>query len=170
MKNKKVIVGLGLLAVGAIGYFALKNKKRNDDVAEAESLIIDKSDVSESDINYLSSEGVGGVYVKKYLTYLKNNPTDEKNFLQNKQIFTLFDNVNIRNEAWINPSTKVGVIKEMSSYLGRVTGQSLDENGELFFRITPSKSNPKFKKSFNWGKGINPYIRYVKASAVFAYI
>jgi len=171
MDNKKVFIGLGLLAVGTIGYFALKNKKIKNDVANAESLVIDDSDISESDINYLSSNGIKPVSIKKYLTYLKNNPSNMNSKLYNdKQIFSLFDNLNIRDEAWVNPSTKIGVVSKKYTYLGRIKGLALDENKELFFKLTPPTSNYNIKDSFNWGSGTNPFIRYVKASAVFANI
>lgn len=170
MKNKKILIGLGILSAGIIGFFAYKNKKRLNDVSNAENLVIDDSEVSESDINYLSSNGVvNGINVKKYLTYLKNNPTDNKGFLNNRQIFSLFDNLNVRSNASFEDSTKVGVVPKKYTYLGRVSGETLDENGELWFRLTPLISNPKLKNSFKWGNGkFNPFIRYVKASAVFA--
>jgi hypothetical protein len=169
MKDKKVIIGIGLLAVGTIGYFVLKNKKTKKDIAEAESLVIDDSDVSEADINYLSSNGSSPVNVKKYLTYLKNNPTDSRRILLNRRIFSLIDNLNIRNDQFVDASTRVGVVPKKFTYLGRIGGLGLDENKELWFRIYPASSNLKLKDSFNWGIGkFNPFIRYVKASAVVA--
>jgi hypothetical protein len=170
MKNKKIYIGLGLLSAGILGYFAFKNQKRKQDVSNAESLTIDESDVDKSDINYLSSNGSKSVSVKKYLQYLKVTPSAEKHNqkLMNKQIFSLFDNLNIRNDTSLDSLSKIGVVSKKHTYLGRISGLAEDEIGDLWFVILPNESNFKIKNSFNWGKGINPYRRYVKATAVFA--
>lgn len=170
MKNKNVLIGSGLIILATVSYFYFKNKKRNDDVANAEKLIVDDSDVSESDISYLSSNGQNSVNIKKYLIYLKNNPTDSKRIFFDKQVFSLIDNLNVRNETVIEPSSLTGVVKNKYTYLGRISGTTLDENKELWFRLTPAKSNPKLKNIFNWGGRFNPFFRYVKATAVFAKI
>lgn len=170
MEKKKVFIGLGLLAVGTIGYFAFKNKKRKDDVANAESLVIDDSDISESDINYLSSNGTNPISIKKYLNYIKTTPSavqHNKNLI-NRKVYSLFDNLNIRNEQTLENISKVGIVPKKHTYLGRISELQEDMEGDLWFVILAPDSNYKIKKSFNWGKGINPYRRYVKATAVFA--
>lgn len=172
MKNKKILIG-SLIALGAIvSYFVVKNIKRSKDLKEAESVSFDDSDLTNEDINYESADGSGKrlISIKKYLNFLKTTPSsDRKNeILLNRRIYSLFNNLNLRNEPSLYNETKVGVLPNKYTYLGRVSNLALDEIGDLWFAIIPNQSNLKVAKNFNWGKDkVNPYIRYVKATAVF---
>lgn len=173
MKNKKILFG-SLIALGAIvSYFVIKNIKKSKDLKEAESVNFDDSDLTNEDINYESADGSGKrlVNIKKYLNFLKTTPSSdsENELLLDKRIYSLFNNLNLRNEASLSKESKVGVVPNKYTYLGRVSSLALDEIGDLWFVIIPNQSNVKLAKNFNWGKGkVNPYRRYVKATAVFA--
>jgi hypothetical protein len=170
MKNKKILIG-SLIALGTIvSYFIFKKRK---DLKEAESVSFDDSNLKNEDINYVSADGSvkSVISIKKYLDFLKRTPSSdsENKLLLDKRIYSLFNNLNLRNDASLSNQSKVGIVPNKYTYLGRVSSLALDEIGDLWFVITPNQSNIKLVKNFNWGKGkVNPYRRYVKATAVFA--
>ena len=173
MKNKKILIG-GLIALGAlVSYIVVKNLKKSKDLKEAESVSFDDSDLTKEDINYESADGAypRSISIKKYLDFLKSTPSSdrENELFLDKKIYSLFDNLNLRNDPSLYKESKVGVVPTKYTYLGRVSSLALDEIGDLWFVIIPNQSNYKLAKNFNWGKGkVNPYRRYVKATAVFA--
>lgn len=169
MKNKKIFLGVGILAVATITYFFVKKRK---DIKDAENISLDDSDLTDKDIDYLSADGLGRrINIKKYLDFLKSTPVSDSDIeiLNGKRIYSLFDKLNLRNEPSLSKEFIMGVVPKKYTYLGRISGISSDKKGDLWFEITPTNSNFKLKNNFNWGKGkFNPFRRYVKATAVFA--
>ncbi len=82
MKNKTLKIS-ALVVVGAsLVYFVSKAIKNNK---KAENVVIDDSDLSDSDIDYSSADGTKSndgetINIKKYLDFLKKTPsTDSDN-------------------------------------------------------------------------------------------
>lgn len=169
MNKKKIILGAGVLALATIGLFLFKKTK---DMKEAENVNFDDSNLTETDINYLSADGLGRtINIKKYLDFLKSTPISDSDIqiLLGKRIFSLFNNLNLRNEPSLDKEFKIGIVPKKYTYLGKISGLTTDEKGDLWFEIKPTDSNYKIKNYFKWGTGkFNPFRRYVKATAVFA--
>lgn len=173
MKNKTLKISALILVGASIVYFIAKSMKKNN---SAENVVIDDSDLLESDINYDSADGVKPtdketINIKKYLEFLKKTPsTDSDNdMLIGRDVYSLFDNVNLRNDASMYNDSKVSVIGKKYTYLGKISGLALDSSEKLWLKLTPTTSNPKLVKLFKWGQQKkNPLVRYVKATAVFA--
>lgn len=169
MKTKQIMIGVGILSLITISYFFIKKRK---DIKDAENISLDDSDLTDKDIDYLSADGLGrSINIKKYLDFLKSTPVSDSDIqiLNGKRIYSLFDKLNLRNEPSLSKEFIMGIVPKKYTYLGRISGISSDEKGDLWFEITPTNSNFKLKNNFNWGKGkFNPFRRYVKATAVFA--
>lgn len=173
MKNKTLKIS-ALVVIGAsLIYFVSKAIKNNK---KAENVVIDDSDLSDSDIDYSSADGTKSndgetINIKKYLDFLKKTPsTDSDNdMLIGRNVYSLFDNINLRNNPSKDSDTKVSVIAKKYTFLGKISGYALDSNENLWLKLTPISYNPKLMKLFKWGQQKqNPFIRYVKATAVFA--
>lgn len=161
--KKNIYIGVGLLAVGALGYLALKNKRKKEEqqLIEAES---------EADFDFENADGKKKtglqniiskpkkiIKVKDYQALLRNGTIEQINeYLFNKNIYTLNSNVTVVNKR----DNLVFQIKNKGVFIGKVYDVFHDSNGKIWIKIDFRNTNPAFEKYFNWVD------RYVKADTV----
>lgn len=146
MEKKKIFIGLGLLAVGTIGYFALKNKKTKGKVIEAEA---------EADFDFENADGKGLsniinkpkkiIKVKDYQALMKNGSlTELRKHLIGKNIYTLQNGVNIRQ---FSPKVNNGffwdniflTLKNKGVYIGKVDDVVRGVDGKNIWFVISNK-------------------------------
>lgn len=173
MKNKKVIIGLGLLAVGALGYLALKNKKNKEQVISEES---------EADFDFENAGGNGLsniinrpkkiIKVKDYQALLKNGNLNElKKYLIGKNIYTLQNDVNLRMENYVNNGVLnniSGTIKNKGLYIGKVKDVVRGVDGkDIWFLISNNDYNPSISPKIFYETGYFGIVKYDKPKDVY---
>ena len=159
MKNKKILIG-GLLALGLIGsFFLFKNKNISNALNDQETggnVDFDYENASGNAIvdilNRVKKKHI--IPVKKYQNFLKGSSfTEMKKYLVGKNIYTLVNDVNIREMPYVNNGISnniTGTIKNKGVYLGKVSYviKNTDDN-KIWFGITEEDSN-KFISKFNY--------------------
>lgn len=171
MEKKKVFIGLGLLAVGTIGYFALTKKTKKEQVIEEEG---------EADFDFENADGKKKtglqaiiskpkkiIKVKDYQALMKNGSLNNlKKYLIGKNIYTLQNNVNIRDGRFVNNgiiNNRELTIKNKGFYIGKVEDVVRGKDGKnIWFQINFNEINPSFPKSLI----NNNYRIYVRADVV----
>jgi hypothetical protein len=174
--KKKIFIGVGLLAVGALGYLALKNKRKKDGLQEQ---VIEEQ--AEADFDFENADGKGLsniinrpkkiIKVKEYQALMKKGSlTELRKYLIGKNIYTLQNDVNIRtmfpyvNNGIIN--NKPITIKNKGVYIGKVKNVVRGTDGKgIWFLINSKGFNPSFKREVF----IENYIEknnYVRADVV----
>lgn len=184
MKNKKVIIGVGLLALGALGYLVLKNKTKKQ-----EKQIIDEE--GEADFDFENADGKKTglqniinrpkkiIKVKDYQALMRNGSLEQLNkYLVGKNIYTLQNNVNLRkNHPYVNngiSNNKVITIKNKGVYIAKVKEVVTGLDGKSWFLIDTESRNPAFERSefyyTNWfgiiPMGESAYNVFVRADVV----
>lgn len=183
MKNKKVIIGVGLLALGALGYLVLKNKTKKE-----EKQIIDEE--GEADFDFENADGKKTglqniinrpkkiIKVKDYQALMRNGSLEQLNkYLVGKNIYTLQNNVNLR----MNPQVDNGLvknkrltIKNKGVFVGRVEKVVRGDDGKnIWFSISNKGYNPSFSERMFYAPGpfgipdydVREYV-YVRADVV----
>jgi len=180
MKNKKILIGIGLLAVGALGYLTYKNKKNKEEVINGEA---------EADFDFENADGKGLsniinrpkkiIKVKDYQALIKKGSLTELNkYLVGKNIYTLQNNVNLRkNHPYVNNginNNKVITIKNKGVYIAKVKQVVTGLDGKSWFLIDTESRNPSFESSpfydLHWfiiiPIGESAYDVYVRADVV----
>lgn len=154
MKNKKILIGT-LIGLGLIGgYFLFKNKKAKD-------VLNDDATGGNVDFDYENASGNSLVDilnrtkkkhlipVKKYQTFLKSSSLSEmKKYFLGKNIYTLVNDVNIREEPYVNNGiidNIIGTVKNKGVFLGKVSYvlKNTDDN-KIWFGITQEEDSNKF--------------------------
>lgn len=183
MKNKKVIIGVGLLALGALGYLVLKNKTKKE-----EKQIIDEE--GEADFDFENADGKKTglqniinrpkkiIKVKDYQALIRNGSLNELNkYLVGKNIYTLQNNVNLRRYPLVNNGLMDNIeltLKNKGVFVGRVEEVVRGTDGKnIWFSISNKGYNPSFSERMFYGTGywgvtdydVREYI-YVRADVV----
>ena len=168
MNNKKILIGIGLLAVGALGYLTYKNKKNKEEVINGEA---------EADFDFENADGKGLsniinkpkkiIKVKDYQALMKKgNLTELKKYLIGKNIYTLQNDVNIRRENYVNNGfidNKQLTIKNKGVYISKVADVVRGKDGkDIWLSINFKQMNPSFPKNLIR----NNYKVYVRADVV----
>lgn len=184
MKNKKVIIGVGLLALGALGYLVLKNKTKKQ-----EKQIIDEEGEADFDFENATGKKTGLqniinrpkkiIKVKDYQALIRNGSLNELNkYLVGKNIYTLQNNVNLRtypqvNNGLMNNNIEL-TLKNKGVFVGRVEEVVRGIDGKnIWFSISNKGYNPSFSERMFYAPGpfgipdydVREYI-YVRADVV----
>lgn len=168
MKNKKILIG-GLIALGVIGgFFLFKNKN-------LKNALNDEETGGNVDFDYENASGNALVDilnrtkkkkiipVKKYLNFLKSASLSEmKNYFVGKNIYTLVNDVNIREEPYVNNGIRnniIGTVKNKGIFLGKVSYvlKNTDDN-KIWIGITQEEDANKFiSKVFGYPRNNSSY-------------
>lgn len=161
MKNKKILIS-ALIGLGLLGtFFYFKSKKVNplNDDETGGNVDFDYNNASGNvfvDIlNRAKKKKI--IPVKKYQNFLKSASLSEmKNYFAGKNIYTLVDNVNIREEPYVNngiiSDNIIGTVKNKGVFLGKVSYvlKNTTDN-KIWFGITQEKDANKFiSKAFGY--------------------
>jgi hypothetical protein len=159
MKNKKILIG-SLIALGIIGgFFLFKNKNLKNALNDDETggnVDFDYQNASGNALvdilNRIKKKKI--IPVKKYQNFLKGASLSEmKNYFVGKNIYTLVNDVNIREMPYVNNGISnniTGTIKNKGVYLGKVSYVIKNtDNNKIWFGITEEDSN-KFISKFNY--------------------
>jgi hypothetical protein len=159
MKNKKILFG-SLIALGIIGgFFLFKNKNLKNALNDDETggnVDFDYQNASGNALvdilNRIKKKKI--IPVKKYQNFLKGASLSEmKNYFVGKNIYTLVNDVNIREMPYVNNGISnniTGTIKNKGVYLGKVSYVIKNtDNNKIWFGITEEDSN-KFISKFNY--------------------
>jgi hypothetical protein len=185
--KKKIFIGVGLLAVGALGYLALKNKRKKDGLQEQ---VIEEQ--AEADFDFENVDGKKNtglqniiskpkkiIKVKDYQALIRNGSLEQLNkYLVGKNIYTLQNDVNLRRDhPYVNNgirNNKVITIKNKGVYIAKVKEVVTGLDGKSWFLIDTESRNPAFESSpfydLHWFLiipiGESAYDVYVRADVV----
>jgi hypothetical protein len=155
--KKKIFIGVGLLAVGALGYLALKNKRKKDGLQEQ---VIEEQ--AEADFDFENVDGKKNtglqniiskpkkiIKVKDYQALIRNGSLEQLNkYLVGKNIYTLQNDVNLRRDhPYVNngiKNNKVITIKNKGVYIAKVKEVVTGLDGKIWFLIDTESRNPSF--------------------------
>ena len=170
--KKNIYIGVGLLAVGALGYLALKNKRKKEEqqLIEAESeadFDFENVDGKKTGLQGIINKPKKIIKVKDYQALMKNGSLNNlKKYLIGKNIYTLQNNVNIRDGRFVNNgiiNNRELTIKNKGVYIGKVEDVVRGKDGKnIWFQINFNEINPSFPKSLI----NNNYRIYVRADVV----
>jgi hypothetical protein len=94
--------------------------------------------------------------VKKYQTFIKNaNISELKKYLAGKNIYTLVDNVKIRETPKINNGlidNIAGVVKKKGTFIGKVSFVEKRDDGYFWLGITENYSNKFISSAYDFSK------------------
>ena len=163
MQTKTKILIASLVGVAAIGtLFLTKNKNLKNAFNDEETggnVDFDYSNASGNAIVDIlnRSKKKKIIPVKKYQDFLKSASLSEmKKYFAGKNIYTLVDNVNIREEPYVNNGFNdniIGTVKNKGVYLGKVSYVLKSSNDDkIWLGITESYSNKFIKKVFDLSK------------------
>jgi hypothetical protein len=171
--NKKLLYGLlGVGAFSFVVYKYLKNKR-----AERSSGFESNEDVEFSNVNGNIGDILNQQRQRIYISVSESKkqiqqatPENYKKFI-GKKIYTLQDNVNIRNGANVNNgifNNLSGTIPKKKSLIGKILVVKKSKDGYLWFGFDENNSNSKLSKYFNWDIKImpDPSIKYVRSDVV----
>jgi hypothetical protein len=159
MKNKKILIGT-IVALGLIGtLFYFKSKKANplNDDETGGNVDFDYNNASGNvlvDIlNRAKKKKI--IPVKKYQNFLKSASLSEmKKYFSGKNIYTLVNDVNIREEPYVNNgafNSIAGTVKNKGVFLGKVSYVLKNTNdNKIWFGITEQDSNKFIAKNFRF--------------------
>jgi hypothetical protein len=148
--KKKIFIGVGLLAVGTLGYLALKNKKKKEELQEQ---VIEEQAEADFDFENADGEGLSNIInrpkkiikVKDYQALMKNgNLSNLKKYLIGKNIYTLQNGVNIRERT---PKVNNGffrdniflTLKNKGVYIGKVDDVVRGVDGKNIWFVISNK-------------------------------
>lgn len=161
MQTKNKILIAGLVVVASIGtLFLIKNKNLKNTFNDEETggnIEFDYANASGNAIVDIlnRSKKKKIIPVKKYQNFLKSASLSEmKKYFAGKNIYTLVNNVNIREEPYVNNGFRnniVGTVKNKGVYLGKVSYVLKSSNdNKIWLGITKSDSNKFISKVFNF--------------------
>jgi hypothetical protein len=157
LDKKNILIGAGVIAVGVVIYFWLKDKasRRPIGIIDDESVDFDYSNASGNMFNSGVSKGVK-LPVNEYKKSVEQSAKD-KNFskYKGKKIYTFQDNVNVRMGAGVNNgfvNNLAGTIPFKKSFIGKVADVKMGEDKKLWFGVTEQTGNQLYeiKKHFSW--------------------
>jgi hypothetical protein len=155
LDKKNILIGAGVIAVGTIIYFFLKDKANHRKIG-----IIDDETI-DFDYNNASGKGTGikegvSLSVNDYKKSVEQSLIDKKykKYL-GKKFYTLQDNVNVRMGAGVNNgfvNNLAGTIPKKKSFIGKVIEVKLGDDKKLWFGVNEENSNQLYeiKKNFSW--------------------
>jgi len=155
LDKKNILIGAGVIAVGTIIYFFLKDKANHRKIG-----IIDDETI-DFDYNNASGKGTGikegvSLSVNDYKKSVEQSLIDKKykKYL-GKKFYTLQDNVNVRMGAGVNNgfvNNLAGTIPKKKSFIGKVIEVKLGDDKKLWFGVNEENSNKLYeiKKNFSW--------------------
>lgn len=165
--KKKIFIGVGLLAVGALGYLALKNKRKKEEVEQNLIEAEGEADFDFENADGKKKTGLQGIInkpkkiikVKDYQALMKNGSLNNlKKYLIGKNIYTLQNGVNIRE---MKPEVDNGfffdnlflTIKNKGVYIGKVDDVVRGVDGKnIWFLISNKEANSALfgEVKFDW--------------------
>jgi len=175
--NKKILIGLSILAVGTAIYFLLKNKRNKNQVGilDDENIEFDYNNASGKTVSTGIATGIETpLSISNYNSSLEKAYNDKKyqNYI-GKKIYTFVDNVNIRMGANVNNGifhNIAGKIPKKKTFIGKVVTVKLGNDKKLWFAVNEENSNKLYdvKKNFNWSVTLNvdPSLRWFRSDVV----
>jgi hypothetical protein len=172
--KKKIFIGVGLLAVGALGYLVLKNKKKKE---ESQEQLIEAEGEADFDFENADGKGLSSIInrpkkiikVKDYQALIKKGSLTELNkYLVGKNIYTLQNNVNLRSRPSVNNgliNNNLLTFKNKGVYIGKVQNVVRGDDGKnIWFSISKNSYNsiimPKLFEKFGFeNKYVNVFVR-----------
>jgi len=155
LDKKYIAIGTGVIAVGVVIYFFLKDRASRRPIG-----IIDDENV---DFDYNNATGRAtaikegitlsvGDYKKSVEESLKDKKYSK---YQGKKIYTFQDNVNVRMGAGVNNgfvNNLAGTIPFKKSFIGKVVDVKMGDDKKLWFGVNEKNGNQLYeiKKHFSW--------------------
>jgi hypothetical protein len=155
LDKKKLLIGAGVIAIGTVIYFFLKNKASHRAIG-----IIDDENV---DFDYNNATGKSSgvkegitLSVGDYKKSVEESLIDKKyqKYL-GKKMYTFQDNVNVRMGAGVNNgfvNNLAGTIPFKKSFIGKVNDVKMGDDKKLWFGVNEENGNQLYeiKKNFSW--------------------
>jgi hypothetical protein len=157
LDKKNITIGAGVIAVGIVIYFWLKNKAshRKVGIVDDEKVDFDYNNVTGNMFNSGVSKGVK-LPVNEYKKSVEQSSKD-KNYSKflGKKMYTFQDNVNVRMGAGVNNgivNNLAGTIPRKKSFIGKINEVKLGDDKKLWFGVNEENSNQLYeiKKHFSW--------------------
>jgi hypothetical protein len=157
LDKKYIAIGTGVIAVGVVIYFFLKDRasRRPIGIIDDESVDFDFNNANGTMVNAGVSKGVR-LPVNEYKKSVEQS-TKDKNFLKykGKKMYTFQDNVNVRMGAGVNNgfvNNLAGTIPRKKSFIGKVVDVKMGEDKKLWFGVSEQTGNQLYeiKKHFSW--------------------
>jgi hypothetical protein len=153
MKKSNLIIGIGIISLGVIGFFIFKNKKKQDSEIETdEEVVFENADGKKSKSTTIKPTKI--VKIKDYQNLLLNTNVEKlKKDLIGKNIYTFIPNVMVRDKPYIDDigifNSKRFKIKNKGSFIGQVADVMLEKNGTKYFLAISEK---------NYNKNLDGYL------------
>jgi hypothetical protein len=157
LDKKNILIGAGVIAVGVVIYFWLKDRasRRPIGIIDDENVDFDYNNATGSTLNSGVKEGFK-ISVKDYKKSLEESLDDKKyaRYL-GKKFYTAQDNVNVRMGAGVNNgfvNNLAGTIPFKKSFIGKVVQVKLGDDKKLWFGTSEENGNQLYeiKKHFSW--------------------
>jgi hypothetical protein len=157
LDKKNILIGAGVIAVGVVIYFWLKDRasRRPIGIIDDENVDFDYNNATGSTLNSGVKEGFK-ISVKDYKKSLEESLNDKKyaRYL-GKKFYTSQDNVNVRMGAGVNNgfvNNLAGTIPFKKSFIGKVVQVKLGDDKKLWFGTSEENGNQLYeiKKHFSW--------------------
>jgi hypothetical protein len=157
LDKKNILLGAGVIAVGTVVYFFLKDRAshRPIGIIDDESVDFDYSNVNGDTIGSGLKQGIK-LSVNDYKKNIDQSLIDKKyKIYLGKKMYTLQDNVNVRFGAGVNNgfvNNLAGTIPFKKSFIGKVGDIKVGDDNKLWFGVNEENGNQlyKIKKYFSW--------------------
>ena len=142
MKNKNLLIGAGVIAVGVSIYYFLKDRasRRPIGIIDDESVELDYSNAT-GDLTAGLKEGIS-LSVNDYKKSIEQTLNDKKySKYLGRKIYTLENNVNVRMGAGVNNgyiNNLAGTIPNKKSFIGKVVTAKLGDDKKIWWTLNSS--------------------------------